>query len=221
MLSDATRTQTLSVATPDGRRKAQRGRPVEERPQQPDAAETGPSEQTLWLLAVRDHGDRAAFGLLFDFYAPRLKAMLMRGGMGAAGAEDVVQDVMLSVWHKARQFDPARAPAGAWIYRIARNRQIDLVRREARPLPDPVEFEEPPEPDAGQILALDQEASRLRRAMAQLPEEQRAVLERAYLGELSHSEIRSATGLALGTIKSRIRLALDRLRHELKDLRQE
>ncbi|MBT9384161.1 sigma-70 family RNA polymerase sigma factor [Pseudooceanicola sp. CBS1P-1] len=178
-----------------------------------------PSTQTEWMLAVRDQRDRAAFGRLFAFYAPRIKGMLMRSGMSGAEAEDVVQDVMLSVWRKAAQFDPARAQVSGWIYRIARNRQIDLVRRAPRTLPEEVEIETPPEEDPGQQLAFAEEAAKLRAALDQLSPDQREVIARAYLGDLTHGEIRAETGLPLGTIKSRIRLGLERLRHELKDLR--
>ncbi|GAB4388332.1 MAG: sigma-70 family RNA polymerase sigma factor [Albidovulum sp.] len=178
------------------------------------------AEQTRLLIAVRDRRDREAFAALFAHYAPRLKAMLRRGAMRDSEAEEVVQEAMLAVWHKAAQFDPGRASASAWIYRIARNRQIDIFRREGRPVPDELTQAPPPEPDASDALAFDQEARRLRAALDALPPEQRDMVERAYLGELSHSEIACDTGLPLGTIKSRIRLALERLRHELKDLRQ-
>ncbi|WP_353473179.1 sigma-70 family RNA polymerase sigma factor [Salipiger sp. H15] len=177
------------------------------------------TEQTRWLLAVRDRRDREAFGRLFDFFAPRLKAMLMRGGLRDGSAEDVVQDVMLTVWNKAAQFDPHRAEASAWIYRIARNRQIDLYRR--RPLPEPELVQEPEsaEPDAPQILAMEQEAAQLRAALERLSPEQVEALRHAYMDELPHSEISRITGLPLGTIKSRIRLGLDRLRRDLTGLR--
>ncbi|WP_217701732.1 sigma-70 family RNA polymerase sigma factor [Pseudooceanicola sp. HF7] len=171
------------------------------------------------MLAVRDKRDRAAFARLFGFFAPRIKGMLMRSGMSAAAAEDVVQDVMLSVWHKAGQFDPARAPVSAWVYRIARNRQVDLARKANRPLPEEIETETPPEEDPGQILGVAQEGAELRAALARLKPEQRDVIARAYLGDLTHGEIQAETGLPMGTIKSRIRLGLERLRHELKDLR--
>jgi len=177
------------------------------------------SQQTHWLIAVRDSGDRSAFASLFDFYAPRLRAMMLRSGVKGNAADDLVQDVMLTVWRKAGQFDAARAQASTWIYRIARNRQIDVARRENRPLPDDLLHDEEVEPDAAQALALDQETRRLRAALDALSPEQRAMIEDAYLGELTHSEIRQKTGLPLGTIKSRIRLGLERLRHELKELR--
>lgn len=186
-------------------------------PEEPGGADL--SQQTQWLIAVRDRRDRAAFAKLFDFYAPRLRAMMMRGGVQGNAADDLVQDVMLTVWRKAGQFDAARAQASTWIYRIARNRQIDVARRESRPLPDDLLHDDSVEPDAAQALALDQETQRLRAALDSLSPEQRAMIEDAYLGELTHSEIRQKTGLPLGTIKSRIRLGLERLRHELKELR--
>ncbi|WP_239113340.1 sigma-70 family RNA polymerase sigma factor [Shimia biformata] len=178
------------------------------------------TEETRLMLAVRDQRDKDAFARLFDLFAPRLKAMIMKGGTPAAQAEDIVQDAMLSVWRKAAQFDPHRAQASGWIYRIARNRMIDIARREARPVPQELQTEATaPEEDPGQILGLSQETDLLRQALAALPQKQREMIERAYLGELTHQEITEETGLPLGTIKSRIRLGLERLRHELKDLR--
>ncbi|RME89841.1 MAG: sigma-70 family RNA polymerase sigma factor [Verrucomicrobia bacterium] len=184
--------------------------------QSADERGTALDSQTRLLLAVRDRRDRAAFAALFAFYAPRLKAMLLRGGAGDALAEDVVQDTMLTVWRKAAQFDPARATASAWIYRIARNRQIDIFRRETRPLPDDAGREEQ-EKDAFASVALAEQVHRLRAALRQLPAEQRAVLESAYLDGLSHGDIARAKGLPLGTVKSRIRLAMGRLRRLLEN----
>lgn len=177
------------------------------------------SEMTETLLAVRDHRDREAFGRLFDHFAPRLKAMLMKGGLRDGSAEDVVQDVMLNVWHKAAQFDPHRAEASSWIYRIARNRQIDLARRRALPLPEVLEEPTDGEADASQILGLKEEVASLREALERLTPEQRDAIRKAYVEELPHSRISEITGLPLGTIKSRIRLGLERLRHELRDLK--
>lgn len=177
------------------------------------------SEPTRWMLAIRDQRDRTAFAALFDHFAPRLKAFVMRGGIGSGQAEEIVQDVMLAVWRKADQYDPHRAQVSAWIYQIARNRQIDVIRKEKRPVPEELAEDPDAEPDASQILALEQEAGLLKAALAKLKPDQRDVIEQAYLGELSHQQISERTGLPLGTIKSRIRLGLDRLRHELKELR--
>lgn len=170
------------------------------------------------LIAVRDQRDRAAFGRLFDHFAPRLKSMLLRGGLTDGSAEDVVQDVMLAVWHKAAQFDPHRADAAGWIYGIARNRRIDMARR--KPLSQPEEMPDLPslDPDAGQVLALQQEATHLAAALARLAPEQADALRAAYFDDIPHSRISEITGLPLGTIKSRIRLGLDRLRHELRSI---
>lgn len=177
------------------------------------------SPQTEWMLAVRDERDRVAFGKLFDHFAPRLKGFIMRTGTGAGQAEEIVQDVMLTVWRKSAQFDPHRAQVSAWIYQITRHRQIDVIRKENRPVPEELTQDIDMEPDAAQILAIEQEATGLRLAIARLKPDQRQVIEHAYLGELSHSQISEQTGLPLGTIKSRIRLGLERLRHELKGMR--
>ncbi|WP_082358477.1 sigma-70 family RNA polymerase sigma factor [Shimia sp. SK013] len=177
------------------------------------------SENTVLMIAVRDQRDRDAFASLFDFFAPRLKGFIMRSGTSNHQAEELVQEVMLTVWRKAEQFDPHRAQVSAWIYQIARNRQIDLFRKESRPVPEELKEDPASEPDASQLLAVEQEAGHLRKALAELKPDQRLIIEKAYLGELTHQQISEETGLPLGTIKSRIRLGLERLRHELKDLK--
>lgn len=177
------------------------------------------SETTTWMLAVRDRRDRACFAKLFDHFAPRLKGYLIRTGATPDLAEEIVQDVMLTLWRKADQFDPHRAQVSAWLYQIAKNRQIDLARRAARPLPEELAPEESSEVDASLVLALDQETSALKQALVRLQPAQRQMIEKAYLGELSHQEISAQTGLPLGTIKSRIRLGMERLKHELKGMR--
>jgi RNA polymerase sigma-70 factor (ECF subfamily) len=123
---------------------------------------------------------------------------------------------MATLWHKAHLFDPTRASVATWIFTIARNRRIDALRKERRA--EPEELPWGPEEAAPQdhVLALQEEAAALGDALRKLPEKQRVLIERAYFGDLSHSEIAEETGLPLGTIKSRIRLALDRLRHAMK-----
>jgi RNA polymerase sigma-70 factor (ECF subfamily) len=183
-------------------------------------ADSDAKRQTELLVAVRDSRDRTAFSQLFDHFAPRLKAMLVRSNMNQAQADDILQDVMLTIWRKAHLFDPARAGASAWIYRVARNRMIDIVRKERRAIP-PELYDDAVEPEKQSAdLGQAQEAQLLRAALERLPENQRAMIERAYLGELTHQEINRDTGLPVGTIKSRIRLGLEKLRHDLKDLRK-
>lgn len=187
-----------------------------------DTVQTGGqefSQHTSWMIAVRDKRDKQAFAQLFDHFAPRLKGFVMRSGTSAQQAEEIVQDVMLTLWRKSHLFDPHRAQVSAWIYQIARNRQIDVLRKENRPVPE--ELAQPPcdELDASQIMAVEQEAVKLKDALVRLNDQQREMIEKAYLGEMTHKQISQETGLPLGTIKSRIRLGLERLRHELKGMR--
>ncbi len=173
------------------------------------------TDWTALLLRVRDHQDRAAFAVLFRHFAPRVKAFLMKSGAGASLAEECAQDVMAVLWQKAHLFDPARASVATWVYTIARNRRIDALRRARRAEPEELDWGPAPEPDQAEALETRQETERLGRALAALPTPQRTLIERAFYGELSHSEIAAETGLPLGTIKSRIRLALDKLRHRM------
>ncbi len=185
----------------------------------PVAVSAGETETERWaecILRIRDAGDRAAFGALFTHFAPRVKGFLMKSGAAEALAEDVTQEVMATVWQKAHLFDPAKASAATWIFTIARNRRIDALRRARRPEPEDLPWGSEEEPDQADAMALQQESAHLGKALAALPAKQRALIERAFWGDLSHSEIAAETGLPLGTIKSRIRLALDRLRHEMK-----
>ena len=123
---------------------------------------------------------------------------------------------MATVWNKAHLFDPTRASAATWIFTIARNKKIDALRKQKRPEPEDLGWGPEHEPDQEDVVSLQQETERLGQAIASLPIKQRQLLERAYFSDMSHSEIAAATGLPLGTIKSRIRLALDRLRHTMK-----
>ena len=165
------------------------------------------------IAAVATTRDRAAFAALFIHFAPRVKSFLQKRGADAAQAEDLAQEALLAVWRKAAQFDPARATAEAWIFAIARNLRIDALRRTrlAPQADDPTVAPEPP-PAADALLAADQRAHRLRSAIATLPEEQSEALRLAYFDERSHSEMETALAIPLGTVKSRLRLAMTRLR---------
>ncbi|WP_371441619.1 sigma-70 family RNA polymerase sigma factor [Rhodovulum sp. ES.010] len=170
----------------------------------------------MLVKRVRSARDQAAFAELFGHFAPRVKAFLMRSGADQALAEECAQEVMATIWHKAHLFDPERASVATWVFTIARNRRIDALRKQRRPEPEDLSWGPEHEPDQAETVALQQESEQLGKALAALPENQRVLIERAYFGELSHSEIAAETGLPLGTIKSRIRLALERLRHEMK-----
>lgn len=176
-------------------------------------------ENQTWancVALIRDDADRQAFARLFQHFAPRVKAFLMRSGADAGLAEECTQEVMAALWQKAHMFDPSRASVATWIFTIARNRKIDAFRKLKRPEPEALPWGPEQEPDQADVLALQQACDHLGKAIARLPANQRALIEQAYFGDLSHREIAEQTGLPLGTIKSRIRLALDRLRHAMK-----
>lgn len=173
------------------------------------------TEWSAEIIAVRDTRDRNAFARLFSHFAPRVKAFLVKSGMSADFAEECTQEVMATLWHKAHLFDGTKASVSTWIFTIARNRKIDMIRKQRRPEPEDLPWGPESEPDQDDAMILEQETDRLGKAIAALPEKQRSLIEKAYYGDLSHSEIAEETGLPLGTIKSRIRLALDRLRHSM------
>lgn len=175
-------------------------------------------DMTDWaalLLRVRDHQDRVAFAALFRHFAPRVKSFLMKSGADATLAEECAQDVMASLWQKAHLFDPSRASVATWVFTIARNRRIDALRKARRPEPEDLDWGPTAEPDQAEVFEARQETSRLGAALARLPEKQRDLIERAFYGDLSHGELAAETGLPLGTIKSRIRLALEKLRQQM------
>lgn len=168
------------------------------------------------MLAVRDRADRAAFAALFNHFAPRVKGFLMKSGMPAAQAEDCAQDVLATVWQKASLYDPRKAGVATWIFAIARNRRIDVLRKSRRPEPQDLDWGGDGEaPDQAEVFAAEEEARGLGQALQALPAAQRSLIERAFWGDRSHGQLAAETGLPLGTIKSRIRLALDRLRRDI------
>lgn len=168
---------------------------------------------------VASRRDRDAFARLFKHFAPRLKGFGLRRGTDAASSEELAQETLLTVWRKAETFDPTRATVSTWIFTIVRNKRIDLFRREGHPEADLAEAGE----TAYEGPAADDEFDRVRSseavraALAVLPAEQMEVLQKAFFEDKSHSVIAAELGLPLGTVKSRIRLALARLRGALPE----
>jgi RNA polymerase sigma-70 factor (ECF subfamily) len=169
--------------------------------------------------AVAVRRDREAFARLFKHFAPRLKGFGLRRGTDAASSEELAQETMLTVWRKADTFDPRRATVSTWVFTIVRNKRIDLFRREGYPEADLAEAGETVDegPAADDTLDRVQASNALRGAMKVLPKEQLSVLEKAFFEDKSHSVIAEELGLPLGTVKSRIRLALARLRGALPE----
>ena len=178
------------------------------------------SEHAALVSAVAERRDQAAFTQLFDYFGPRLNAYLIRLGCDRAAAEEITQDTMVSLWRKADLFDPTKSSLATWLYRIARNRRIDVLRRDRVEFVDPDDFAldvaDESSVDAERLVDAQSRDDVLRTAMAGLPEEQLALVRLAFFDSLSHSEIAEKTGLPLGTVKSRIRLAFTRLRRALE-----
>lgn len=170
------------------------------------------------MALIADRRSRGAFADLFSYYAPRVKSFMLRLGAGDGEAEELAQEVMITVWQKAGLYDRAQASVSTWIFRIARNRRIDAQRRQRRPElspDDPVLL--PPEiqtPD--EMIVRGQLDEVVRERLAGLPQDQLILVQAAFYDGLSHSEIARTFNLPLGTVKSRIRLAFSRLKGELE-----
>jgi RNA polymerase sigma-70 factor (ECF subfamily) len=169
------------------------------------------------LQAVATRRDQAAFIALFDFYAPRVKAYMKRLGASEDAAEELVQEVMLAVWRKAGSYDPAKAAVSTWIFTIARNLRIDMLRRDKHPELDPHDpmLSPEPAPAADDRIEAEERQGRVRAALLALPKDQAEVIRLAFYQGKSHGEIAAALKLPLGTVKSRLRLASQRIRHAL------
>jgi RNA polymerase sigma-70 factor, ECF subfamily len=182
----------------------------------------GGDSSTAWdpaemMRAVAERQDRSAFAALFARYAPRIKMMLMRMGTPAEVAEDIAQEALLVVWRKAAYYEPSRTSVSAWIYTIARNLRIDRLRRDQRMRLhthyEAIEQDEPPRPD-GALDAMERE-QQVQAALGQLSDDQVRIVRLSFFEGCPHSNIAELLDIPLGTVKSRLRLALNRLRELL------
>jgi RNA polymerase sigma-70 factor (ECF subfamily) len=171
------------------------------------------------LVAVGRDRDLKAFEALFSHFAPRIKTYLFRLGANTALAEDLAQDAMLLVWRKALLFDPEKAGASTWIFTIARNLRASALRRERRPDYDPSDPAFAPDvvPDGMSQLMRRDDEGRLRAVLNELSPEQAKIVQMSFFADKPHAAIASELGLPLGTVKSRIRLAMVRIRTALGD----
>lgn len=178
-----------------------------------------PALHSQLMEAVAENQDTAAFAELFAHYTPRLRAYLIRTGATGGVVEELVQEVMLTAWRKAALYKRAQGGVSTWLYTIARNAFIDHVRREKRPTYDSddpllnIASDEDPEHDVNTKL----NAVALRTAIKGLSEEQMKVILLFYFAHKTHTEIAEELNLPLGTVKSRVRLAVEHLRHALSD----
>lgn len=172
-----------------------------------------------YVRAVAEHKDSESFEALFRHFGPRVKAYMLKLGADHALAEELMQEAMVSVWRKADRFDPAKAAVSTWIFTIARNLRIDAYRKASRPEPDPNDpsFVSEGEVPADDRLMQSEVAERLRAIIATLPDEQRQMLQLSYFQDQSHSEISDTFDIPLGTVKSRLRLAMQKVRQAMGD----
>ena len=169
------------------------------------------------LVGVGANADKQAFIEIFEYFAPRVKSFLMRGGLASDQAEELAQETMLAVWHNAAKFDPSKASASTWLYTIARNKKIDFFRKHQRAAPDPNDpfFSGSEHIMQDEGYSANQEAEVITQELKTLPEEQAKLVKMAFFEDKTHQEIAKETDIPLGTVKSRIRLALSKLAGKL------
>ena len=177
------------------------------------------------LVKIAKDQDRAAFTRLFRHFAPLIKAFALSGStLSANHADELVQEVMLKVWQKAGAFNPEKAAASTWVYTIARNCRTDLFRR-LQKFDTPLaaedfapEHEENQEPFAQ--LQSKRSGERIREVMAGLPPDQMQILAKVYMEGKSHAEAAAELDLPLGTVKSRVRLAMQKMQVQFERAEQ-
>ena len=174
------------------------------------------------LMALIVSGDTAAYEMLYDRYSSMVMGLALRMTGDRAMAEDVVQETFWRVWSKADSFDNQRGAFTSWFFGIARNLSVDMLRRRTmRPqqtdeTESMIELIADPKADVAEIALLGAKHQQVRAAVATLPVEQRYVIEMAFFNGMTRQEIAQATGEPLGTIHTRARLALQKLREELR-----
>ena len=170
---------------------------------------------TLCVELIGKNQDKLAFSSIFRYFAPRLKSFLVKAGSTDTQAEEVIQEVMIAVWTKSSTYDSSKSSVSTWIYTIARNKRIDKIRKEKRHylsesdegLEIPVDSTQEKEIFASQV------SNSLKKYMSNLPEEQSKLLKLSYFYNKTHADISEELKIPLGTVKSRIRLALTKMRH--------
>lgn len=173
------------------------------------------------LQKVAQSRDVEAFRKLFELYGPRVKSYMMRQGADATTAEDLAQETLLTVWRKAQLYSDEKGSATTWIFTIARNLRIDRLRREVswQPLPENRDEEASDAPDPEQEVTERERRDKVRAVLATLPPDQSEVVTLSYVEGLSHSEIAERLHLPLGTVKSRMRLAYQKVKEAVEDIR--
>ena len=170
------------------------------------------------MKQIADHQDKSSFKMIFDYFGPRLKSFLMSSGAEESIAEEVVQETMCVVWTKADYYDPKMASPSTWIYTIARNKKIDILRKSRKASLENIDTAILPAilPRLREEIEHDQKFEVIKQYLNELPKEQLALLKMNFIEEKSHGEIAEITKIPLGTIKSRIRLAMEKIRERIE-----
>jgi RNA polymerase sigma-70 factor (ECF subfamily) len=170
------------------------------------------------LAKVAESQDISSFKKIFDYFSPRLKSFLMRSGADEAIAEEIIQETMTIIWTKADYYDPKVASPSTWIYTIARNKKIDILRKSRKAILEDIDTAilPPVESKADENIEHDQKFEMIAQYLDDLPEGQLNLLKMNFFEEKSHGEISEITKIPLGTVKSRIRLALEKIRGKLE-----
>lgn len=186
-----------------------------------DASASPADQHKACMALIAENHDRVAFKLLFEYFGPRIKSLMLRAGAPAALAEDMVQDVMMTVWRKSALYAPEKGTVSTWVFTIARNARIDKLRRaSSAPYQDIDDLElasgEVPNDERADASKM---ADRIALAVTGLPDEQKRIIDLAFMQDKPQSEIAAELDLPLGTVKSRMRLAYGKLKESLEDLR--
>ena len=173
------------------------------------------------LARVADDKDKSAFTSLFEHFGPRIKGFMMRKGANSDLAEDLAQDTMITVWRKAHMYSRDKGSVSTWIFTIARNRRIDWARRTNKvQFSDIADFDQASDdPDADVVVQGQQQAKLVSEAISALPEDQRQVISMAFLEDKTQMEIADRLSVPLGTVKSRMRLAYQKMAKTLENVK--
>lgn len=181
---------------------------------------SAPDEWQQKLLRIAEHRDRKAFNELFAHFAPKIKAFALSKPYGhnpSQFADELIQEVMIKIWNKADNYNPAYAGASTWIFTIARNCRIDMIRKNNRhsyPLESDELLEVEDEDGVLPFQAAQQQHYErdVREYLNALPHDQAQIIAKVYMEGKSHNEVAEELDLPLGTVKSRVRLALTKLK---------
>lgn len=183
-------------------------------------SESAAKRDARWMAAIAASQDAQALSELFKVYGGKLRGWLMARGVGSATAEDIIQDVMIKVWTRAELFDPSKASFATWVYRLTRNRWIDHKRKHGRmDVRDPELMNiiaDDEVPSAEDFFIYDQSVEALQTEIAKLTSPQQDAIRLAYMEFKTHKEIAEETGLPLGTVKTRIRSAVQALKNNMR-----